>query len=130
MAHVALPNDSKSFGELRNVVRALENAIATPDALIIEVSHDPRVRILLISENGTAVKTCRISAVVARRSNGLAERLASPRTDEQPDVAPRLIIIKSVQRVAGSDARFAASTGIEIHLESILLTGAGGGEGN
>ena len=41
----------------------------------------------------------------------------------RPDVAPGLLLIETVQGVAGSHARLAARAGIEIHVEGVLLAG-------
>ena len=55
VAHVAFADDSETFGKFRNVVRALQNAVAAADALIIEMQHDSGDRILFIGENRASV---------------------------------------------------------------------------
>ena len=130
LAHVALAHDAEALVELRHVVRALQDAVAAADALVVEVAHDAGDRILFIGEHGAAVEARGILAMVARGRDGLRERMAAVGTDELADIAPRLGVVEAVERVAGGDTALAPGAGIEVDLEGILFAGLGAGEGD
>ena len=71
MAHVALADDAALFRILRDVVGALEDAVGTADALVVEMADDAGVRILFIGADRTAVHAARVLAMVAGGGDGL-----------------------------------------------------------
>src|SRR5256885_994304 len=121
--------------------------------------HDARERVLVVSQNGTAVQAGRIEAVMAGRGDVLlsgywgmgawsVERgsvgafvvrstLHAPRSDaprvrgnQQANVAPRFIIIQPVQGMTRAHARLAAGAFVEVNQEGVLLAGARFGQRN
>ena len=81
--------------------------------MIVEMADDAGDRIFFVGENRTAVQTGRIGTVVAGGSDRLSKRVRAARTDQQTYIAPGFIIIQSVQRVTGGDARLAPRAGVE-----------------
>ncbi|MCA1963555.1 MAG: hypothetical protein LDL31_06390 [Prosthecobacter sp.] len=84
--------------------------------------HDAGDGIFIISEHWTAIRTGWVLAVMACRGDGLLIWLLLPQTGDEPDITPRFIIIKAVQRMTRRHAGFAARASIQIDLKGILLT--------
>ena len=97
VVHVAFADDAEAGVEFRNVVGALQDAVAATDALIVEMADDAGQRIFFVRENRTAVKTCRIGAVVTRGGDRLREGLARVRAGDEPDIAPRFVFVETVE---------------------------------
>src|SRR5205085_2861104 len=107
--------------ELRNLVRAREEAVLAADALIIEVPNDPGDRILLVRLHRATVHARGIHAVVAGRRHGLLHRRAGSAAVNHADRAPRLAGIEAVQAVTCCDAGFTGGAAVEIDAEGVLL---------
>ena len=130
-AHVALADDALARVKLRHVVRAGERAVLAAEALVVEVLDDPGDRVLLVGVDRAGVQAGRVEAVVAGRRDVLDDTAAcAVAADEQADVAPDLVLVQPVQRVAGRHARLAARAAVEVDLEGVLLAGPGGCAGS
>ena len=75
VAHVAFPHDAESLRKFRHVVRTFQNTIAAADALVVEVKNDAGDGIFFVGEDRAAIETGGIGAVMARRRDGLRERM-------------------------------------------------------
>ena len=104
-AHVAFTNDASFVGILGNVIGAFEDAILAPDALVIEMTHDAGAGVFFISQDRAPIEACRINAMMARGGNGLLKPTFVHDAVEQPHLAPGLVLIQSIETVAGSDTR-------------------------
>ena len=122
-AHVALAHDPLRAAVLRRLVGAGQRAVPAAEALVVEVLHDPRDRVLLVGIHGTGVQAGRVETVVAGRRDVLDDRKTPAPAVQQAHVAPGLLLLEAVQRVAGGDARLAARAGVEVHVEGVLLAG-------
>jgi hypothetical protein len=123
MAHVALTHDTAPRGIFRNVVRTLEDTVLAADALIIEMTHDAGVFIFFISEHRAAIETGRVYAVMAGSGDNLLVRLRFCSPVQQSDVTPGFLLVEAIERMAGADASLAASAGVEVDGEGVLLAG-------
>ena len=121
-AHIALANDPFLRVVLGDVVRTGQGAVLTADALVIQVLHDPRDRVLFIGIDRTPLHTAGVQAVMTGGRHMLHQRVAGCATHQQTDIAPGFRLIETVQSMAGCHARFAAGTAVEIDLKGILLT--------
>jgi hypothetical protein len=95
------------------------------DALIVEVPHDARARVLFVGVHRAAVHARRLDAVMARGGHRLLHGSAGGAAVQEPHRAPRLVGVETVQAVARRDARLAARAAIEIDAEGVLLPSAG-----
>ena len=123
-AHVALAHDAEPGAVLRHLVRAGENAVPAADALVVQVMHDTGQRVLFVGAHRATVHAGWLQAVVAR-GDRLLHRLLRAAAVQQADRTPRLAPLQTVQAVAGGDARLAAGTAVEVHLETVLLSFSG-----
>ena len=82
---------------------------------------DTGERVFVVSEDGTTIETPRIGAMMTGRGDRLLKRLPPIAAEEQPDVAPRFIVVQSVERMTGRDAGFASGAFVEVNLKGILL---------
>src|SRR4029453_6895222 len=80
-----------------------------------------------VCQHGATVHARRLDAVVAGGGDVLDDRQGGGAADQQADVAPSLFLVEPVETMAGRHARLAATARIEVHLEGVLLTGAGRG---
>ena len=124
-AHVALADDAETLRILRHVVGAFQHAVLAANTLIIKVLDDAGNGIFFVGKHRAAVEALRIDAVMAGGGDGLLNRLKVSAAVQQPDAAPRLLLLQAVQAVAGSDAGFAAGTLVELHFKGVLLAGLG-----
>jgi hypothetical protein len=124
MTHVAFANDASFGGVFWNVVWTLQNAVLATDALIGQVPDDPGRLILFISQHRATFETGRLEAMMTGGRDSLLIRLGGRPAMQQPDAAPGLIFVQSIERVAGAHAGFAAGATIQIDSKGILLTGA------
>src|SRR5258708_23662597 len=62
--------------------------------------------------------------MMASRGDGLNDRAFRSSAKEQPDFAPGLFVIQSVQAVTRAHTSFAARTRVKIHGEGVLFTRA------
>ena len=122
-AHVALADYPLGAAVLRRLVGTGERAVLAAEALVVEVLDDAGDRVLLVGLHRTRVHAGGIQAVVAGRRDVLDDGQAPAPAVEQPDVAPRFLLLEAVQGMAGRDARLAARAGIQIHVEGVLLAG-------
>src|SRR5262245_53567485 len=107
MAHVALANDPAPRRIFRNIVGAFKDAILADDALVIQMAHDAGIGVLFISENGTAVETGWVEAMVASGCDDLLIRFCLGSSMQQTDAAPGLVLVKAIERMTGADTGFA-----------------------
>ncbi len=91
------------------------------------MADDARERIFFVGKDGTPVETSGIYAMVAGGSDVLLNRRGS---NEQPDTAPRLAFIQTIERMARRDAGLAAGTSIQVDFERVLLARLRLSEGN
>jgi hypothetical protein len=129
-AHVAFAYDAARARVLWNFVRALQDAVLTPDALIVEVPDDSGNGILLVCEYWAAVQTTGINAMVAGGSYNLLKRIPPMVTDQQTGFAPGFAVVQAIERMTRRDTRFAAAAFIEIHFKCELLPGRRHRKGN
>jgi hypothetical protein len=61
--------------------------------------------------------------MVARRRHHLLEGLPPIITHQQPRLAPRFVVVQSIQGMTRGDTRFATAAFIEIDLKRVLLPG-------
>ena len=122
-AHVALADDALGTAVLGRLVGAGQRAVLATEALIVEVLDDARDGVLLVGLHRTRVHAGRVQAVVTCRGDMLDDRQAPASTVQEAHVAPRLLLLETVQRVTRGDARLAAGAGVEVHVEGVLLAG-------
>jgi len=125
MAHVAFADDAALRGIFRNVVGTFENTILAADALIIEMTDDAGVWIFFVGENGAAIETGWIDAMMAGSGDDLLIRFSFGSADEQADAAPGFIIVEAVEGVTGANAGFATGAVVEVDSEGVLFSRAG-----
>ncbi len=94
------------------------------------MQHDAGERILFVGEHGAAIETGGIGTVMARGRDGLEERMLRLGADKQARVAPGLVLVEAIKRMAGGDAGLAAGAAVEVDLEGVLFAGAGRRERN
>ena len=123
-AHVAFADDPFRAAVLRRFVGTGERAVLATEALVVEVLDDTGDRVLLVGLHRTRVHAGGVEAVVAGGRDVLDDRETPAPAVQQPDVAPRLFLLETVQGVAGRHARLAAGTGVEIDVEGVLLAGS------
>ena len=122
-AHVALAHDPFGAAVLRRLVGTGQRAVLAPEALIVEVLDDSGDRVLLVGVHRTRVHAGGVEAVVTGGRDVLHDRQMLAPAVQQPDVAPRLVLLQPVQRVASRDARLATGAGVEVDVERVLLAG-------
>ncbi len=131
VAKVTLPHDPALRRILRHVVRTLQDAVAAPDALVVQMPYDPGQRVLVVRQHRTALETPGLRAMMtrARHRKGHRLRRAMRQTrrikllsQQQRHLAPRLVIVEPVHRVARRNTRLARGTAVEVHLEGVLLS--------
>src|SRR5690606_33363662 len=108
VAHVALPHDAPFLRILRDVEGALQDAVGAADALVVQVTHDPRVRLLFIGPHRAAVHAAGIGAVVAGGGDRLLPAGRLPPAVDHARVPPGFVVVQAVERVAGGNAGLAA----------------------
>ena len=119
--HIALPHDAFASVVFRHVIRTGQRAVLAPEALIVEMLHDPGDRILLIRIHRTGHHARRIETVMTGCRHMLHHRVCRCPANQQTHVPPRLAFIQTVQRMTRRHARLAARATIEIHVERVLL---------
>ena len=124
-AHVALAHDPLGAAVLRRLVGARQRAVPAPEALVVEMPDDAGHRVLLVRLHRARVHAGRIEAVVAGGRDVLDDGQTPAPAVQQADVAPRLVLLQAVQRMARRDARLAAGAGVEVDFEGVLLAGGG-----
>src|ERR1700733_13238129 len=85
--------------------------------------HDARHRVFVVCIDWTAVHTCRMHTMMTGRRDRLLHRLEGRSTKKHADIAPRLVVVKSVEIMACGNTRLATGAGVQIDGESILITG-------
>ena len=65
LTHIALAHDALGLAVTGHVVGALQDAILTADALVIEMPYDSGNRIFLVGINRASVEAGRLDAMVA-----------------------------------------------------------------
>ncbi len=127
-AHVTFADDAPFRGILRHFIRAFHYAVLAPDALVIEVAHNARDGIFIVSKHGTAAEATRIHTMMTGGGDGRLKRCAPIIAVKQADIAPGFVVIEAVERVAGGDAGFAAGAFVQIDFKAILLAGRRSGK--
>src|SRR6185436_11929061 len=121
-AHVTFAHDAPRLGILRHIVRAHHHAVLAANALVIEMAHDARDRILVVGEHRAAIKARRVNTMMTRRRDDLLKRCAPIGRGQPADAAPGFLLIEPVERMACGYASLAAAALVEVHLERVLLT--------
>jgi hypothetical protein len=124
-AHVALPYDPMSLVVFRDLIGASQSAIATADALVVEMSHDPGDGVLFVGVRRAGRETTGFDAVVARGRHMLNHRECGSSSHEESDVPPGFSVVEAIEGVASGDTRLATRATVEVDLEGELLTGPG-----
>ncbi len=122
--HIALPHDPFAGMVLGHVVRAGHRAVLAPEALVVEMLDDAGRCVLLVGIDGTSDHASRFETMMTRGSDVLHDGKAARTADEQPDVAPRFLLVQAIERVTCDDACLAPRAAIEINLKCVLLPGA------
>ncbi len=85
------------------------------------MAHDAGHRVFVVRVDWTAVHTCRIHAVMARRGDRLLHRLKDRSAKQHADIAPSLVVVEPVQIMARGHARLATCAGVQIDGKRILF---------
>ena len=123
-AHIAFANDALVCVVLGNIIRTGQRAVLTTEALVIQMPDNAGDRVLLVRIHGTSGHAGWFETMMAGRSDVLHGRIGRSAAEQQSNVAPGFVLIKSVQRMTCGDACLAPTTTIQIHIERVLLTGA------
>ena len=94
-------------------------------ACVSAVAHDARDRILGVGINRTALQAGRLEAVIAAHGEIRAARRRKPSALDFTNAAPIDLCGIAVLLVAGDDAALAADAQPHVHVEAVLLAGAG-----
>jgi hypothetical protein len=130
MAHVAFADDATLLRILRDIIRTLENAVGTSDALVVEVADDAGILFLFISSDWTTIEATGILTVVAGGRDGLLPCGSFISSQQQSGIPPGLTLIQSVQRMACGNAGLAPGAAVERNLEGILFSRSRFPQGN
>jgi len=85
------------------------------------MAHNASHRVFVVRINRTTVHTCRIQAMMTRCSDCLLHRLKDGSTKKDTDIAPALVVVESVQMMAGSNTGLTTCADVKIDCERILL---------
>lgn len=120
-AHVAFTNDAELGVELRDFVRAGEDAVLAANTLVIEVFDDPGLGVFFVRAYRAPFHAAGIDTVVTGRRDGLLNRLLGCSTVEKSNRAPRLVLVQTVETVACRDACLAARAPVDVDFKRVLL---------
>jgi hypothetical protein len=85
------------------------------------MADDAGLLVLFVGEDRTAVRAGGIDTMMTRGRDRLLVGLVGTSAVEETYIPPQLLVFESIERMAGADASFASSAGIEVDGESILL---------
>src|SRR5262245_5201993 len=85
--------------------------------------HDAGLFVLVIGENGATIQTGWVGARMTRGRYGLLEGMTPVLTEEEPYFTPGFTLVEAVETVAGADTCFTAGAFVQVHFESVLVTG-------
>ena len=124
-AHVAFSNDASFLGIFRHVVRTFPSAILATDTLVIEVANDAGHRVFVVRVDRTTVHTGRIHAVMTGCGDRLLHWRKDCSTKKHANIAPGLVIVETVETVAGGHARLATGASIQSTAKAYCSPGPG-----